>query len=453
MASVISSNANGTSVAYAWDADNRLSSVADNRTNGVSNYSYDQTSQLSTMQYPIGVAHAFTYDNRDRPINLNVTGPLGLSLTYAQTFSPSGRKTNVTEQTGRDTNYGYSSVYRLLSENIAGDPTASNNGALAYILDPVGNRLSLTSTLAALPNQTLTYDADDRLSTDTYDANGNTLTSGGNTFAYDFEDRLTQFDSSVQMSYDGDGNRIVRTQGGSTTRYLVDDLTPTGYTQVAEEVVNGAVTAQYTYGRMRISQNRSGVLSYYGYDGSASVRELFSDTGAITDTYDYDAFGNTVARTGSTVNEFLYRGEQFDSALGLYYLRARYYQPQTGRFLTEDKFEGQELLEGSSPLRERRPPSPAVHHLFGYADGDPADEVDPSGNGNLDEAILVAVVFVTITGPNLAINIGSTICPAIETTDTILVWAGRLGFKFDEALGDFNAIRQAVVEWCRTYFP
>ena len=201
---------------------------------------------------------------------------------------------------------------------------------LTYLLDPVGNRSSLTSTLTALPNQTFTYDADDRLSSDTYDANGNTLASGGNIFAYDFEDRLTQFDASVQLSYDGDGNRIVRTQGGSTTRYLVDDLTPTGYPQVAEEIVSGALTAQYTYGRLRISQNRGGVVSYYGYDAGASVRELFSDTGAITDTYDYDAFGNTVAQTGSTVNEFLYRGEQFDSSLGLYYLRARYYNPLSG---------------------------------------------------------------------------------------------------------------------------
>ena len=113
-----------------------MSSVTDNRTAGVTNYIYDQTSQLSTLQYPIGVGHAFTYDNRDRPINLNVTGPLGLSLSYLQTFSPSGRKTNVTEQSGHDAAYGYSSVYRLLSENITGDPTATNNGALSYVLDP-----------------------------------------------------------------------------------------------------------------------------------------------------------------------------------------------------------------------------------------------------------------------------------------------------------------------------
>ena len=373
--SVLSSNANGTSVAYAWDADNRLSTVTDNRTNGVTNYTYDPTSQLSTMQYPIGVAHAFTYDNRDRPINLNVTGPLGLSLTYAQTFSPSGRKTNVTEQTGRDTNYGYSSVYRLLSENIAGDPTSTNNGALSYVLDPVGNRTSLTSSLAALPNQNFTYDSDDRLSTHTYDANGNTLVSGGNTFAYDFEDRLTQFDTSVQMSYDGDGNRVVRTQGGSTTRYLIDDVTPTGYPQVAEEVVNGSVAAQYTYGSSRISQNRGGVVSYY--DAGSSVHQLFNETGAITDTYDYDAFGNTIAQTGSTVNEFLYRGEQFDTSLGMYYLRARYYIPKTGRFLSADTENGSAIF-------------PWTLHKYLYAAGDPIKYIDPKGRDALDDALLEA---------------------------------------------------------------
>jgi RHS repeat-associated protein len=266
----------------------------------------------------------------------------------------------------------------LLSENISGDPTTANNGALSYVLDPAGNRVSLTSTLAVLPDQSFSYDPDDRLLTDTYDANGNTLTSGGNTFAYDFEDRLTQSDTSVQMAYDGDGNRIVRTQGGSTTRYLVDNLTPTGYAQVAEEVVGGAVVAQYTYGSSRISQNRGGILSYYGYDGGSSVRELFSDTGAVTDNYAYDAFGNTVVQTGSTVNEFLYRGEQSDSALGMYDLRARYYDPRKGRFLTADKSDAEASAPCDCGIRQTVVLEP-THNLFEYADADPVDRQDPSG--------------------------------------------------------------------------
>ena len=129
VASVLSSNANGTSVVYAWDADNRLSSVTDSRTNGVTNYSYDQTSQLASMQYPNTVAHVFTYDDdRDRPIRLNVTGLLGTSKwNYTQTFDSSSHTLSAAEQSGRDTNYGYDSIYRLASESIAGDPTASNN--------------------------------------------------------------------------------------------------------------------------------------------------------------------------------------------------------------------------------------------------------------------------------------------------------------------------------------
>jgi RHS repeat-associated protein len=57
---------------------------------------------------------------------------------------------------------------------------------------------------------------------------------------------------------------------------------------------------------------------------------------AITDTYDYDAFGNEVHSAGTTPNNFLYRGDQFDPDLGLYYLRARYYNPATGRFMSRD---------------------------------------------------------------------------------------------------------------------
>lgn len=63
----------------------------------------------------------------------------------------------------------------------------------------------MTSTLAALQAQTFTYDADDRISGDTFDANGNTITSGGVTYTYDFEDRLLSTSNGVTIVYDGDG--------------------------------------------------------------------------------------------------------------------------------------------------------------------------------------------------------------------------------------------------------
>ena len=120
------------------------------RNGGATNYIYDPTSQLSSMQYPNGVAHAFTYDSRDRPTNLAVSGPGGALASYTQAFSDSSHKLSAGEATGRTENYAYDSIYRLMNQNIAGDP-GSVNGSLAYSLDSVGNRFSLLSTLAALP--------------------------------------------------------------------------------------------------------------------------------------------------------------------------------------------------------------------------------------------------------------------------------------------------------------
>ena len=272
VASVLSSNANGTSVSYAWDQKNRLSGVTDNRTSGTTNYNYDSTNQLLSFAYPNGVTHGYGYDSRDRTTGLNVNGPSGVITSYVQAFSFSGRKANVAESSGRTENYTYDQIYRLQGEAISGEPVAANNGSLNYSLDPVGNRNLLTSTLAALPNQASTYDPNDRLNTDTYDANSNTLTSGGVTYGYEFEDRLVSVSTGVQIIYDGDGNRVSETTGGVTTKFLVDEKNPTGWPQVAEEIVGGAVTALYTHGLMRISQNRGGIVSYYGYDGGGSVR-------------------------------------------------------------------------------------------------------------------------------------------------------------------------------------
>jgi len=144
----------------------------------------------------------------------------------------------------------------------------------------------------------------------------------------------------VTLAYDADGNRVAKTVNGVTTRYLVDDLKPTGYAQVVEEVTAGAVTRQYTYGLQRISQTQqianTWTPAFYGYDAGGTVRILTDSTGTVTDTYDYDAWGNVLNTTGATPNSYLYRSEQWDSDLELYYFRARYFNATTGRFLTTD---------------------------------------------------------------------------------------------------------------------
>jgi RHS repeat-associated protein len=139
------------------------------------------------------------------------------------------------------------------------------------------------------------------------------------------------------------------------------------------------VQRSYAYGLQRIDElqlvNNGWTASFYGYDGFGSVRQLTNLAGAVTDTYTYDAFGNLLSKTGSTPNSYLYRGEQYDSDLGLYYLRARYYNPLTGRFMSRDPEDGKIAV-------------PATLHKYLYASGDPVNRIDPSGRDDLVEVDL-----------------------------------------------------------------
>jgi RHS repeat-associated protein len=91
----------------------------------------------------------------------------------------------------------------------------------------------------------------------------------------------------------------------------------------------------------------------------------------VTDSYEYDAFGNSFTKQGATPNNYLYRGEQFDSDLGLYYLRARYYNPNSGRFMSRDPEDG-------------KAKDPKTLHKYLYAGGDPINAVDPTGKGIIE---------------------------------------------------------------------
>jgi YD repeat-containing protein len=153
---------------------------------------------------------------------------------------------------------------------------------------------------------------------------GNVTAEGGKTFTYDSQNEMLTMSASgtaVTLLYDGDGNRVGKSVNGVVTRYLVDDLNPTGYPQVVEELNgSGAVTRTYTYGLERIDEEQvidsAWTPSFYGYDGGGNVRQLTNAAGAATDTYEYDAYGNEFTVGGTTPNEFMNRGEQFDSDLG-----------------------------------------------------------------------------------------------------------------------------------------
>lgn len=281
--------------------------------------------------------------------------------------------TNATELTGRTVNWNYDGIYRLTNEAISLAPS-NKNGSVSYGLDPVGNRLSEVSSLGGVSSGSWSFNPDDELSSESYDQNGNVTATGGKTFAYDSQNELvtmTTTGTSASIVYDGFGNRVAKTVNGATTRYLVeDDVNPTGYPQVFDELTGGVVTRTYTYGLQRIDEeqvlNGAWTPSFYDYDGGGNVRQLTNSAGTITDSYEYDAYGNEFTVSGTTPNEFMYRGEQFDSDLGLYYLRARYYNPLTGRFMSRDPFAGRKSV-------------PATLHKYLYAGTNPVTYSDPRG--------------------------------------------------------------------------
>jgi hypothetical protein len=136
--------------------------------------------------------------------------------------------------------------------------------------------------------------------------------------------------SKVGYRYDADGIRTKKIVNGINIGYIVDKNRE--YAQVLEERYgNGELIVSYTYGDDLISQKRGTSVYFYHYDGIGSTRNLTDSNAVVTDSYVYDAYGVLLEKSGSTENDYLYTGEQFDPNIGFYYLRARYMDPETGR--------------------------------------------------------------------------------------------------------------------------
>jgi RHS repeat-associated protein len=395
--------ANGVQLTYAYDQLNRLTNVLSYGQPAAS-YRYDLVGNLQGIVYGNGVTNRYQYDSLNRLTNLVWRSGSASLASFAYQIKPGGTRTNLVETNGFGANgvsyaWSYDNLYRLTNEVIGGF------GQLGYGYDPVGNRTNRASSVAAFPAYPwYGYDTNDELTAVTslgnftYDSDGNTYqaptTNGSVTCNYDGLNRMVSYGSNLYLAYDQDGNRIAKESsagGNSITFYLVDDRNPTGYAQVMEEyTVNGSgasvLSRAYNYGLNLISQQQfntntllPSTLSYYGYDGHGNVRFLMDTNGTITDRYTYDAFGNLIASTGSTPNNYLYCGQQWDPDLGLYYNRARYLNTDTGRFWTSDTTEG----NNEDPLSL---------HKYLYAEDDSIDGIDPTGHDWLSSVIFGNIV-------------------------------------------------------------
>gem|GEM_PF-2105908 len=227
--------------------------------------------------------------------------------------------------------------------------TGTNAYSITYQYDPAANRTQMVKNSVATSytynnkNQLLTETTGGTTTTYTYDANGNQVsrTTGGNTTTYtwDWNNHLLSVSASggsTSYAYDGDGNRISKTQNNVKTKYIND--VALGLVQVLIEA-NSANQVQvvYTYGNGLISMTKVGINSYYQHDGLGSTRLLTNSTSVLIASYAYDSFGNVIASSGTNDNAYGFTGEQqFEEVNNMVFLRARYYDPKMGRFISRD---------------------------------------------------------------------------------------------------------------------
>ena len=395
--------ASGTT-SYTFDELNRLETVTD-PDGGVTAYTYDAVGNRASVTYPNGTVAEYTYDALNRLTYLENRKSSGEVISsYAYTLGPAGNRVQVVENNGRTVDYTYDGLYRLVQEDIS--DAANGAETIAYTYDAFGNRLTKTDGSGTI---VYAYDANDRLISETgpagaytyaYDANGNTLekSDGADSiyYTYDSENRLIQVDDGTSITaytYDADGSRVASDTDGVDTVFVVDKNRQ--YAQVLEERDGaGSLTVSYVYGDDLISQHRGGSISYYHYDGQLSTRTLTNAAGDITDTYDYDAFGNLRDQVGTTENNYRYTGEQFDPNAGFYYLRARYYDQAMGRFVATDPYQG-------------RMHEPVTLHKYLYANANPVMFNDPSGKfaGSIGSSMTaLSIMALMIAATHVAIQ-------------------------------------------------
>lgn len=430
---------------YSYDDRNLLRTVQDSD-GGVTAYTYDAAGSLVRTDMPDGTVEARQYDDLGRLVSLatsNTSGTLLASFGYR--LNPSGTRQAVEEAGGRRVEYTYDSLSRLLRESVT-DPV-NGNRTTDYTYDAVGNRLTRNDSVDGLT--TYQYDDNDRLVVETragietrytYDTDGRLLVREGAgtrmTFEWGPGNRLAAVDTDgdgtldVRYEYDADGIRVAQMSAGVETRFVVDANRP--WAQVLEERTQGGDVVSYVYGLDRISRAASGERVFYHADGLGSVRLLTDAAGGIVENYAYDAFGNLLGGPGLSANPFLFAGEQFDAALGAYYLRARYYEPTSGRFTAPDLFPGDAR-------------NPQSLHRYVYAANDPVNRIDPSGQFSLTEQVISAGIVSILASVAATVYTGLVLRDPLDwgfngNPDALLLgFSTTLGGRYIRSVGPFAA--------------
>ena len=397
------------SLSYEYDGSSRLISVKDSEGNQAVSYAYDTEGSLSERQAANGLKTTYGYDYQNRLTSMtNETGK-GVVSKYSSTYLKNGQKaeevSTVMDKKGKSTKktaaYTYDMLGRITRE------TKTGREDISYTYDANNNRKQMT-----IGNKTTAYQYnknDELLRTDTLhtdtekndvviyknDKNGNQLatvnrseipaeakdtsyidvdvTLGDNQLNdnvvnhYNALNQLTETltkNYKVSFTYDAEGLRTGKTVNGEKTVYVWD-----GDQVVMELSKGGAVQKRYIRGNDLVyaDKGENTEKTYYVTDMHGNVVQLLDESGNVTKTYEYDSFGNEVKPEKKDENPYRYCGEYYDKETEEVYLRARYYEPSVGRFITRDTYTG----ESNEPLSL---------HLYTYCENDGVNAWDPSGH-------------------------------------------------------------------------
>lgn len=381
---------------YSYDALNRLATVQE-PDGDITSYTYDPVGNVASMTYPNGVVSGFTYDNVNQLTRIEHRQGASLLAAYDYTLDAGGRRLRVDHANGDSVSYDYDSADRLLLE------THRNSSNVVvfeqtFSYDAVGNRL--TQRVSGQAQTLFSYDSADKLLSAgalsfAYDANGRLIArnspQGIIGYDYDVEGQLLRVTTSmgtVTYGYDASGKRRQRSHNGSEQNYLLDEASLTGYDQTLVAFDgSGSQLAEYHWGDRLISADDGANDRFYHFDAGGNTRLLTDEVGVVSDSYDYEAFGRVRNRTGVADNPYGFAGESQQNPEGLIYLRARFYDPTIGRFVSRDPFSG-------------TAEDPVSLHRYLYANANPIMYTDPSGMESFTlkgQMAVGAIINVTIS--------------------------------------------------------
>ncbi len=354
----------GTQVAFTYDLNDNLTAMQDSL--GTTTYVYDEVNRLTSATNPNGFTVAYQYDEAGNLVQLTYPGNKTVSYTYdalnrlgtvtidwlaltaSYEYDSAGNLTGLTQFNGTYVNYNYDNANRLIQLEHLSSSTGSAFASYAFTLDANGNRTGidqeapLSPSLEALTTHFAVSAAGNRIVTAgddslLYDEEGQLITKAEDSFSFNQAHRLTEVATetdSLIFSYDGAGNRLTVDRNETVTRYIYDAAG-----NLLAEADTGGITRYYIHGAGLLSMVTSGGTPYcYHFDATGHTIALTDAGKTIVNKYAYTPFGIIAGQEETVEQPFKFVGQfgVMTEDNGWYYMRARYYDPEIGRFISED---------------------------------------------------------------------------------------------------------------------